>query len=197
MIPEKMARRYNMLAVAKINGVVSLAMADPLDIRAVDAARLETKTRIKKVVAGQSAIRSAIDRSYHTANRLKISMDDLIAGEVTSAAEAWFSEENSLSNVDQLKLEASDVPVVQFVNLILMRAVQERASDIHLEPEENIPILHHGVRIEQERAGGDHHKEAGRSPRQKPRQDLRCRHVPQRQAQQTKVQHRRYPNPHA
>jgi type IV pilus assembly protein PilB len=132
ILPESTARRYQVIIVKKEENVVTLAMADPVDVRALDAVRLETQCKIRKVVSCQSSILKAIDRYYHTVSRLAKSMDHLIAtekGQTTCPI--------SGSSIDeQLKFEATDAPVVQFVNLILMRAVQEQASDIHIEPEE-------------------------------------------------------------
>ena len=142
LLPEALARRYLILVINKQDHVLTVAMADPLNVRAIDAVRLETQCRIiRKVVSSRSAILRAIDRSYHAASRLATSMDRLVAVEAEQPldeAEARVSSSNGGSSaiVEELKHEASDAPVVQFVNLLLMRALQERASDIHIEPEE-------------------------------------------------------------
>ncbi len=140
MIPEQLARRYTMVVIGRKADALTVALADPLDVRAVDAVRLETKCRVNKTVSSREMILRAIDRSYHAPDRLAKSMDHLIKGEEVAALDQAVSihegrEANAL--LEQLKHEASDAPVVQFVNLLLMRAIQERASDIHIEPEEN------------------------------------------------------------
>ena len=136
LVPEALARRYGLIVTCKEGATLTVAMADPLDVRAIDAVRLETSCRIRKTVSSRSAILRAIDRSYHASSRLARSMDQLVAGEATQEASAPYAGEAS-ADLDQLRHEASDAPVVQFVNLLLMRAIQERASDIHLEPEEH------------------------------------------------------------
>ena len=138
LIPETLARRYSVVAIKKEDNTITLAMFDPLDIRAIDAIRHETHCRVKKVIASKTAIVKAIDHYYHAPSRLAKSMDNILAVETSLENDlqtSGFAEPNSA--VDQLKLEATDVPVVQYVNLLLMRAVQERASDIHIEPEES------------------------------------------------------------
>lgn len=138
MMPVTLARRYHFIVIKKCADVLTVAMADPLDVRAIDAVRLATNCRIERVVASRSAILRAIERYYHAPSLLAKSMDHLVSVEANpdqrirreSAAPADL-------HTEQLKHEASDAPVVQFVNLLLMRAVQERASDIHVEPEEN------------------------------------------------------------
>ena len=137
LIPEPLARRYSVIVTERKGEVLTVAMADPLDVRAIDAVRLETGRRIRKVVSSRSAILLAIDRCYHASSRIEKSMDQLLAGEATQdeALQTQRAGETSAES-DQLRHEASDAPVVQFVNLLLMRAIQERASDIHIEPEE-------------------------------------------------------------
>ena len=137
LVPEALARRYTLIPVRKEADLLTVAMADPLDVRAVDAVRLQTHCRVQKVVASRGAIARALDRCYHAPSRLEHSMDRLLAGESAPAMIESFSVGEEGAQVDQLKLEASDAPVVQFVNLLMMRAVQERASDIHIEPEEH------------------------------------------------------------
>ena len=137
LIPEAMARRYGVIVTHKEGDRITLAMVDPLDVRAVDAVRLETRSRIRKAVSSRSAIMRAIEHYYHTASRLAKSMDTLLAVETSNGDTSRLHLTDGASLIDQLKLEASDAPVVQFVNLLLMRAVQERASDIHIEPEES------------------------------------------------------------
>ena len=137
-IPEAMARRYHVIVTQQEGDLVTVVMADPLDVRATDAVRLETNCRVRKAVSSPSAILRTIHRAYHASSRIAKSMDQLVAGD-TAQDEAQQDERLSEANgeKEQLRHEASDAPVVQFVNLLLMRAIQERASDVHLEPEEH------------------------------------------------------------
>ena len=137
LVPESLARRYHVLVTKKDGDSLTLAMADPLDVRAIDAVRLETNCRVRKIVSSRSAILRAIDRSYHASSRIERTMDRLLAGEAQVDALQLQTSSETTTELDQLKHEASDAPVVQFVNLLLMRAIRERASDIHVEPEEH------------------------------------------------------------
>ncbi len=139
LVPEPLARRYCLIAIRKDTDALTVAMADPFDVRAIDAVRLETGCRIiRKVVSSRGSILRAVDRSYHAASRLAKSMDHLLSGDsVQDEAAVELHRVTENEEVDQLKHEAADAPVIQFVNLLLMRALQERASDIHIEPEEH------------------------------------------------------------
>ena len=77
LIPELMARRYAILVVKKEEGLLTLVMADPLDVRAVDAVRVETGCRVTKMVASREAILAAIDRSYHASSRIAKSISTM------------------------------------------------------------------------------------------------------------------------
>ncbi len=138
LIPQNLARRYELIIIKKEGDVVTVAMADPLDVRALDAVRLETQCRIRKAVASRAAILKAIQRFYHATSLLARSMDHLFGEkENEDAVQARIAANELTGEIEQLKHEASDAPVVQFVNLLLMRAIQERASDIHIEAGEN------------------------------------------------------------
>ena len=137
LIPEALARRYCLVATASDEGVVTVAMADPLNVRAIDAIRLGGKFRVRKTVSSRSAILRAIDRSYHDSSRIERSIDQLLEGQGGQQDGMGLQLSTEPDAVEeQLRHEASDAPVVQFVNLLLMRAIQARASDIHIEPEE-------------------------------------------------------------
>ena len=138
LVPEPLARRYELIVTQREGDLLTVAMADPLDVRAIDAVRLETSCRIRKAVSSRSAILRAINRSYHASSRIAKSMDQLLEGEALQVEALEVKRASEISaEAEQLKHEASDVPVVQFVNLLLMRAIQERASDIHVESEEH------------------------------------------------------------
>ncbi len=141
LIPESTARRYCVLATSKKDNRITVAMADPFDVRAIDAVRVETGCAIDKTVSERTAIQRAVDHYYLNPSRLADSLKALLSAKTPTNGDhspaAVRASSSTPDELDQLKLEASDAPVVQFVNLILMRAVQDRASDIHVEPEEN------------------------------------------------------------
>jgi len=120
-----LARRYTLIPIFQIGNTLTLAMADPLNIIAIDEIKYLTGANIKRAVALSSEIRAAIDEYYSVADSL---MHIIGAPSETDAAKT----ETAHADADE-----SESPVVKLVNLILTKAVKDRATDIHIEPEES------------------------------------------------------------
>ncbi len=135
MVPETVARRCCLIAVKKDAGLsITLVMKDPLDVEAIDTVRSLTRLEIRKAVSSEARIRAAIDRFYTAEAHIERDLQDIAA--VDPDPGAVVMDDNRV-NADQLRVLANDAPVVKFVNLLLMQAVRDRASDIHFEPGEN------------------------------------------------------------
>ena len=140
MVPENLARQHQMLPVSVqsvtnngiTSGVLTLAMADPQNLRAFDDLRLLkglTNYEIKPVVAFASELKEAIDRSYR---------------QDVPEEEEPLADQNAVETVDENRnIEeeltgaisgAGEAPIIQLVNRILVRAIDMGASDIHVEP---------------------------------------------------------------
>ncbi|MBX5448245.1 MAG: Flp pilus assembly complex ATPase component TadA, partial [Acidothermus cellulolyticus] len=121
-VPEAVCRRYTALPIGYEDGKLVVAMADPANVFAIDDIRSITGLDVKPVVATRADVLAAINR-YHRADE---ELDDLTS---TLAAE----ETEDLASLDEV---VEDAPIVKFVNLLITQAVQDRASDIHIEPTE-------------------------------------------------------------
>ncbi|HOJ30945.1 MAG TPA: GspE/PulE family protein [bacterium] len=124
LIPEVIARRYIVLAIALSDDVLVVAMKDPTDIVAIDTIKRITDKKINVVKADENEILERIDRFY-------MNTGDLTE---TIAALEDVNEATEEIDVNQLKIAAEDAPIVKFVNTIFFQAVEKRATDIHLEP---------------------------------------------------------------
>ncbi|MDP9395012.1 MAG: Flp pilus assembly complex ATPase component TadA [Actinomycetota bacterium] len=122
-IPDHVARRHFAIPIGYEDGKLVVAMADPANVFAVDDIRSLTKLEVKPVVATRPDVLAAIDRYY----RADSDLDDL-----SSAIETG-QENDDLANVREATEEA---PIVKYVNLLITQAIQDGASDIHLEPTE-------------------------------------------------------------
>ncbi|HEX8498009.1 MAG TPA: ATPase, T2SS/T4P/T4SS family, partial [Actinomycetales bacterium] len=119
-------RRHTALPIGYTDdGKLLLAMADPGNVFALDDVRSMTGLEVKAVVATKNDVLAAIERYY----RADQDMDDL-----TSAMGVEADTGDELSRVTEVVEEA---PIVKFVNLLINQAIQDRASDIHLEPTEH------------------------------------------------------------
>lgn len=126
LLPGALCRRYTVLPIALFDGALVLAMADPGNVLAVDDARTLSGLPVRTVVATHDDLATAIDRFCRADDEI----DDLASAFEESQAEA----DTDLSKVGEV-LE-DDAPIVRFVNLLITQAIQDRASDIHIEPAE-------------------------------------------------------------
>jgi type IV pilus assembly protein PilB len=130
-IPEGLAKRYDLVILQESEDKVVVAMSDPLDVIATDTVALKLGRSIRTVIASLSNIQRAIDAVYHGSDVHEQQLRDLV--DLASIAEADAQAEEIL-DAQSLEADARDAPVVRFVDLLLMQAVQSRASDIHIEP---------------------------------------------------------------
>jgi type IV pilus assembly protein PilB len=134
LIPESVARRFGLVPLKKEDGVaITLVMKNPLDMDAVDTVRSLTSLEIHKAVSTEEKINEIIDKCYKEEAYVESSLQDII--DIEAGQESEF--EANMGDVDQLMVHANDAPVVRYVNLLLMEAVRDGASDIHFEPGEN------------------------------------------------------------
>jgi type IV pilus assembly protein PilB len=122
-VPGAVCRRHSAIPIGFEDGRLLVAMADPANVFAIDDIRSLTGMDVKPVVATRADVANAIDRYY----RADSDLDDLSSAIDTS------DEEDDLSKVKEI---VEDAPIVKYVNLLITQAIQDRASDIHLEPTE-------------------------------------------------------------
>src|SRR4029453_12776242 len=140
LVPAQIARKYEVLPIKRAGNQLTLAMADPTNVFAVDDVGFMTNLQVVPVVASQGAIRQAIDRFYEVQTgglvTEVISEMDAAVGDV----EVMEGEEEQWAKADifELKESADEAPVVRLVNMILVGAIRRGASDIHLEPYEKV-----------------------------------------------------------
>jgi type IV pilus assembly protein PilB len=131
VVPEKLARHYNVIPLFKVMDTLTIAMADPLNFYAVDDIKIKTKCKLNKVLASEEDIQKAIDKYY--ASGVEVMEEAIKDLKELSIEEEKAKEDVSVS---QLQHEAEDAPIVKLVNSFIGQAINRRASDIHLEPYE-------------------------------------------------------------
>ncbi|RLB49008.1 MAG: type II secretion system protein GspE, partial [Deltaproteobacteria bacterium] len=126
----EVCERHIIVPVARTGSAVTVAMADPTNLNAIDDIKFLTGFNVDVVVASEAAIFEAIERVYSAPESYETMLEDFDDEEV-----AFGLDEDDL-NVHELEKEAGGAPVVRLVNAILLNAIQKGASDIHVEPYE-------------------------------------------------------------
>jgi type IV pilus assembly protein PilB len=137
-VPARIARKYEVLPVRRTGSTLTLAMADPTNVFAIDDVAFMTNLQILPVVASQNALRQAIERSYDLQTA---ALSDLIAEIDSEGGQVEVvdgDERDAVLDVFELKECADQAPVVRLVNMLLVDAIVRGASDIHLEPYEKV-----------------------------------------------------------
>ncbi|MHC4154813.1 MAG: GspE/PulE family protein [Planctomycetota bacterium] len=134
MLPESIAKRFCVVAVGELDDKVVVAMADPLNVIAIDTIALKIKRQIKVVVSSAQEIQKAIQIVYHGSDLEEQRLRDLVELEVDTEEDAAY--EAGVDEDDISEAAAAKAPVIRFVDLLLSQAVKSRASDVHIEPQE-------------------------------------------------------------
>lgn len=134
LIPHSMALRYKALPVEKSQDLLKVAMANPLDVQAIDDIARATGLEPQPLIAVEDEILESIFLCFGAAG----DVSDIILEAIKDAdaeVKVREDEEDTPENVADLKDLADGAPVVRLVNALIARAIAERASDIHIEPE--------------------------------------------------------------
>lgn len=131
------AKSYVVLPLSKINDALTLAVADPFDILKLDDLKLLTGCTIKPVVSLDYRILEGIERIYNPGERELTEALETREGEGVELAETIDED----IDVSELTEAAEDAPIVKFVNMIIYKALEEGASDIHIEPFEKKVLI--------------------------------------------------------
>ncbi|MDD2714385.1 MAG: type IV-A pilus assembly ATPase PilB [Candidatus Wallbacteria bacterium] len=128
-VPEHVARRYQLIPINKVGNKLTVAMADPLNILAIDDIQLMTGLVVRPVVATSKDINAALTNAFGAESQMDGLMEDLqdIGKEV--------SEDPNLEDLGD-EFGENDAPIIRLVNLVISQAVEMGASDIHVEPYE-------------------------------------------------------------
>ncbi|MFA5276302.1 MAG: ATPase, T2SS/T4P/T4SS family [Candidatus Omnitrophota bacterium] len=132
IIPADIARHYLIMPLSKIADTVTLAMADPLNIFAIDHVKSLTGYKINPVISTSKDILQAIETSYPDATKSII--DDLVKEISASSIELIREEKEILPSDSELDRISREAPVIKITNMILEQAVTKKSSDILIEP---------------------------------------------------------------
>lgn len=137
LVPEPIARRHQVVSFAKVKDELSLAMTDPSDLQTKEFIKKKTGLEIKVFLIGKSSLDHGLSK-YHTnlEGEIKNMVDEGKANKASGEVEEVG---------DELKKMAQEIPIIRVVDTLLEYAVIEKASDIHIEPQENAVVVRYRI----------------------------------------------------
>lgn len=137
LVPEKLARKFQLMPLVHEHRVMKVAMADPLNLHAIDDLRFSTDMEIQPSVATSSDITKAINTHYH----LNEPIEDLIGDLKKDRVVEILQEPDADRDLTEHVKKSSAPPIIKMVDSILINGFESRASDIHIEPQEKMVRL--------------------------------------------------------
>ncbi len=138
LVPKEMARSYKLAPVCKLGNKLFVAMADPLNVLALDDLRQRTKLEIVPMITTERAVSEALSGVGQATAAMDQVLKDAAEKAAADAAGGDTVEEVKTRHedidLDKMASDSEDAPVIKIVNLILVQAIKEKASDIHIEP---------------------------------------------------------------
>src|SRR6516225_2301113 len=132
LVPHDVAKRHVSMPVSRRNGTLTVALADPFDVIAVDTLQQVTGLGIEVVTAPERDILNCLELYYQSGDTITQSIDKVLDEKDKQSAQTLEEVLNKMANKDE------DAPVIRAVRQIITRTVNNRASDIHFEPEERM-----------------------------------------------------------
>jgi len=132
VLPAVLANKYHIVPVSLSRSTLTLAMADPSNLVAINEVKFLTGFDVRAAIAGPLSIERAIERYYDRA----LSYGDVLSQFGNEEMEVVRTEEDV--DLQQLEKATEEAPVVKLVNALLTDAIKKRASDIHIEPYERM-----------------------------------------------------------
>jgi type IV pilus assembly protein PilB len=132
LVPERLAKKYMVMPMFHEHRVLKVAMADPLNLHAIDDIRFSTEMEVQPSVATLSDIDAAINTHYHLNEPIENLLGDLKRDRLVELVHEPESDRDIVEN----NRKSSAPPIIKMVDSILIHGFENRASDIHIEPQE-------------------------------------------------------------
>ena len=149
LVPRETAHNHKVVPVSRLDNRLFLAMADPLNVMALDDVKRITKLEIVPLIASEKAITDKLNAldAAKTGSMEDIIQDAQKRSDAEGEADTIESIKESRDevNLDQLAASSEEAPVIKLANLIVLQAIKDRASDIHLEPFEKVMRLRYRI----------------------------------------------------
>lgn len=132
-LPQEACKEHCVIPIARTGDNLTVAVSDPFDVLLIDDLGILTRCKIRPVLSYPAAIRRAIESVFdNDSQQVADLLDEVGSADITTVDTSETAEDIEVSAA-----QGDDVPAVKLVNLILIRALRDKASDIHIEPMEN------------------------------------------------------------
>ncbi|MBM4330281.1 MAG: type II secretion system protein GspE [Deltaproteobacteria bacterium] len=140
IVPEEVVRRHTLMPLFKIGNTLTVAMVNPLNIFALDEVRNRTKCDVEIAISTAEKVKKAIDQHYgFTATSLESTLKEYVRGQTGEISLPLdYRKTYDLAAKDLPSSPTEDIPASRMFDVIMMQAIRDRSSDIHLEPEEKV-----------------------------------------------------------
>jgi len=150
LLPRDICVTHKVIPVSRLENKLFLAMADPLNVLAIDDVRRITKMDVTPMIASEKSI---LEKIHNIESGKAGTMEDIIQDAAKQKAAEEVDPDNIETiketveevNLDQLTASVEEAPVIKLANLILVQAIKDRASDIHLEPFDKMVRLRYRI----------------------------------------------------
>src|SRR5437660_4448187 len=148
LVPREMAKANKLVPIARLDGKLFVAMADPTNVLAVDDLKRRVQLEIVPMIATERSVLDTLAGVHGTGNMTEVMKQ--VSEQAVQAADSVevHGAKREEIDLDRLAQDSEDAPVIKIVNLILAQAVKEKASDIHIEPFHNTLKLRYRIDAE-------------------------------------------------
>jgi len=134
LIPREMAKANKIVPIARLNGKLFIAMADPTNVLAVDDVKRRVQLDVVPMIATEKGVADALSGVHGGGTDMREVLRK-VSDEAVDPTNVEFQAVRSEEiDIDRLATDSEDAPVIKIVNLVMVQAIREKASDIHIEP---------------------------------------------------------------
>jgi type IV pilus assembly protein PilB len=133
LVPREMAKTNKLVPIARLNGKLFVAMADPTNVLAMDDLKRRIQLEIVPMIATEKAVTEMLS-GIHGVGNMSQALKKVAEAAVQASDVKVHVAKHEEIDLERLATDGDDAPVIKMVNLILAQAVKEKASDIHIEP---------------------------------------------------------------
>jgi type IV pilus assembly protein PilB len=135
LVTKDIVQFYNIIPIRKTDNVLTIAMADPLAINTIDDLKVIIGCEIEGAVSSQSEIAAAIEKHYgYQDGQSAAALIDELFADVEKVMDRNTTTREQIADANNLIALAHEAPVIKLINLVILQAIQSRASDLHFEP---------------------------------------------------------------